>query len=88
MSNRRIVVTGIGVLTPLGNDLTTTWDGLINGRSGISPITSFDVSQYSTKFGGQVKDFNPAPFFKNPKDARRCDRYTQFAFAATRQAYA
>ncbi|MDR1192048.1 MAG: beta-ketoacyl-ACP synthase II [Verrucomicrobiales bacterium] len=88
MNKRRIVVTGIGVLTPLGNDLNTTWDGLINGRSGIAPITTFDVSQYSTRFGGQVKNFEAAQFFRNPKDARRCDRYTQLAFAATKQAYA
>jgi 3-oxoacyl-[acyl-carrier-protein] synthase II len=88
MSERRIVVTGIGVVTPLGNDLPTLWSNLLAGRSGIATISRFDASAYSTKFGGEVKDFVPAAAFKNPKDARRCDRYTQLAFAATQQAFA
>ncbi|MDX6767028.1 MAG: beta-ketoacyl-ACP synthase II [Candidatus Methylacidiphilales bacterium] len=88
MSGRRIVVTGIGVLTPLGNDLPSTWANLLAGRSGIAPITRFDATGYSTTFAGEVKGFEPAGAFKNPKDARRCDRYTQLAFGATKQAFA
>jgi len=87
MNERRVVVTGIGVLTPLGNDLNSFWNNLLEGKSGIDTITSFDTTHYSTKFAGQVKDFEPAQFFKNPKEARRCDRYTQLAIAASKQAY-
>jgi 3-oxoacyl-[acyl-carrier-protein] synthase II len=88
MSHRRVVVTGIGVLTPIGNDLATTWAAALAGRSGIAPITHFDTTGYDTTFAGEVRGFEPAAGFKNPKDARRCDRYTQLAFAATKQAYA
>ena len=75
MENRRVVITGLGALSPLGNDVASTWEGMKNGRSGVGPITSMDVSEYSTKIAGEVKDFDPKPFFKNPKDARRMDRY-------------
>jgi 3-oxoacyl-[acyl-carrier-protein] synthase II len=88
MSDRRVVVTGIGVLTPIGNDLTTTWANALAGKSGIAPITRFDTTGYDTTFAGEVRDFEPTSGFKNPKDARRCDRYTQLAFAATKQAFA
>lgn len=87
MSYRRVVITGMGAVTPLGNDLASTWSNLIDGRSGISLIDSFDITLYDSKIGGQVKGFEPAPYFKNAKDARRCDRYTQLAIAATKQAW-
>lgn len=87
MSYRRVVITGMGAVTPLGNDLAITWSNLIDGKSGISLIDSFDVTNYDSKIGGQVKGFEPAPHFKNAKDARRCDRYTQLALAATKQAW-
>lgn len=86
MTDRRIVITGIGVISPVGHDLKSTWEGLKAGRSGISRITSLDPSPYSTQIAGEIRDFDPAPFFKSPKDARRVDRYTQFAVAAASMA--
>jgi 3-oxoacyl-[acyl-carrier-protein] synthase II len=87
-TERRVVVTGIGVLTPVGNDLKTFWQSLKSGVSGIGPITSFDVSEYDCRIAGEVRDFNATPFFKNPKDVRRNDRYCQFAMAAAKMAVA
>ncbi len=86
MTDRRIVITGIGVISPVGHDLKSTWEGLKAGRSGISRITSLDPTPYSTQIAGEIRDFDPAPFFKSPKDARRVDRYTQFAVAAASMA--
>ncbi len=88
MSIRRVVITGMGAVTPLGNDIPTFWSGLIAGKSGIAPIKAFDTSAFDVTFAGEVKDFSPAPFFKNPKDAKRNDRYAQFAMAAAKEAYA
>ena len=82
MTDRRIVITGIGVISPLGNDLASTWEAMKAGRSGIGTIKSMDVTGYSTKIAGEVKDFDPAPYFKTPKDARRVDRFTHFAMGA------
>ncbi len=87
MNERRVVVTGIGVVTPLGNDLPTFWNNCKNGVSGIDRITAFDVADYDCKIAGEVKSFEPAKFFKNPKDVRRTDRYTQFAMAAAKMAF-
>ena len=82
-SDRRVVVTGMGVVTPLGNDLKTFWQNLIAGRCGIDKITAFDATAFDTQIAGQVKDFDPAPAFPSPKEIRRTDRYTQFGvFAA------
>src|SRR5437660_994231 len=88
MSERRVVITGIGVVTPLGNGLETFWSNLKNGVSGIATIDAFDTSGYDCKIGGQVRDFDPKPFFKNPKDNRRTDRFTQLAMAAAKIAVA
>ncbi len=85
-SDRRVVITGVGTVTPVGNDLPSTWAALIAGRSGIAAIKAFDVSAYASRIGGEIKDFDPAWGFKNPKDVRRTDRYTQLAMAATREA--
>ena len=82
MTDRRIVITGIGVISPLGNDLASTWEAMKAGRSGIDTIKSMDVTGYSTKIAAEVKDFDPAPYFKTPKDARRVDRFTHFAMGA------
>lgn len=84
--DRRVVITGVGVVSPLGNDLTSTWDGLKEGKSGIAPLESMDTTDYTVKFGGEVKGFDPKPFFNNPKDARRADRYTQLGIAASKMA--
>src|SRR5437660_5820339 len=86
MIERRVVVTGIGVITPLGTDLPGFWENIKNGVSGIDRVTAFDVSQYDCQIAGEVKNFQPAPFFKNPKDVRRTDRYTQLAMAAAKLA--
>jgi 3-oxoacyl-[acyl-carrier-protein] synthase II len=85
-NDRRVVITGLGVMTPLGNDVETFWSNLKNGVSGIHAIDAFDTAAYDCKIGGQVRDFDPKPFFKNPKDVRRTDRFTQLSMAAARKA--
>jgi 3-oxoacyl-[acyl-carrier-protein] synthase II len=84
MSDRRVVITGIGVVSPVGNDLETFWTGLKGGRSGIGPITAFDTEKFDCKIAGEVRDYDPTPFYKTPKDVRRTDRYTQFAVGAAK----
>lgn len=86
MTERRVVITGIGVLSPLGNDLPSTWAGLLAGKSGIDRITTFDPSAYACQIGGEVRNFDPKLAYKNGKDARRSDRYTQLAVAAAKEA--
>ena len=88
MPERRVVITGMGVVTPIGNDLETFWSNLKNGVSGIRMIDAFDTTEYDCKIGGQVRDFDPKPFFKSPKDVRRTDRFTHFAMAAAKMAIA
>ena len=83
MSERRVVVTGIGVISPVGNDIPTFWESLTTGRSGIRRFEAFDSDIYECKIAGEVGNFEPAPFFKNPKSAKRTDRFTQFAVAAS-----
>ena len=84
MTERRVVITGLGVLTPIGNDVETFWSNLKNGVSGIHTIDAFDTAAYDCKIGGQVRGFDPKPFFKNPKDVRRTDRFTQLSMGAAR----
>jgi len=84
MSERRVVITGIGVISPIGNDLPTFWENLKLGRSGIGRITAFDPEKFDCQIAGEVKNFTAAPYFKTPKDVKRTDRYTQFAVAATK----
>jgi 3-oxoacyl-[acyl-carrier-protein] synthase II len=86
MSQRRIVITGMGAVTPLGPDVTTTWNNLIAGKSGVSAITSWDASKFDCRFAAQVKDFEPRKHFFNEKDARRADRYSQLAMASAKEA--
>jgi 3-oxoacyl-[acyl-carrier-protein] synthase II len=83
--NNRVVVTGIGVLSPLGLNATTTWEGLVAGKSGIDYITLFDPKLHETKFAGEVKGFEPTNYM-SPKDARRNDRFSQLAVAASLEA--
>ena len=83
-NNRRVVITGIGVVTPLGNDLETFWTSLKEGKSGIGRITAFDISQYDSQIAGEVRNFDPKAFFKNPKDIRRTDRFVQLAMGASK----
>ena len=84
-AKRRVVITGMGALTPIGNDIESFWDGLMEGRSGAGEITQFDASEFSTRIAAEVKDFNPADFMDR-KDARRMDRFAQFAVAASQMA--
>jgi 3-oxoacyl-[acyl-carrier-protein] synthase II len=86
MTDRRVVITGLGVVTPVGNDLETFWSNLKNGVSGIHTIDAFDTTAYDCKIGGQVRGFDPKLFFKNPKDVRRTDRFSQLAMAAAKMA--
>ncbi len=82
LSHRRVVVTGMGVVSPLGNDLDTFWNNLVAGRCGIDRITAFDPADFDTQIAGQVKDFDPLPAFPSPKEIRRTDRYSQFGIYA------
>tara|TARA_B100001250_G_C19765156_1_gene774392 strand:- start:148 stop:1392 length:1245 start_codon:yes stop_codon:yes gene_type:complete len=86
LNSKRVVVTGLGLLTPLGNDVVSSWDAIKNGRSGIGPIEHFDVSGFSTRFGGSLKDFNCNDFME-PKEARRIDIFMQYGIAAGVQAF-
>src|SRR5689334_15577929 len=82
---RRVVVTGMGAITPVGNDVATTWRSLIEGKSGTAPITKFDASNFPVRFAAEVKGFDPLNFMDR-KEAKRADQYTQYAVAAARQA--
>src|SRR6266516_5701695 len=84
---RRVVITGIGAVTPLGNDAETTWQRLLEGESGAGPITQFDPSGYFVQFACEVKDFDPSKWIER-KQARRMDRFAQLVLAAARQAEA
>ena len=85
MEFKRVVVTGLGALTPVGNSVSETWESLLQGKSGAGPITLFDASQFKTQFACEVKGFNPNDHFDR-KEARRYDRYTQFALVAAKEA--
>src|SRR5437773_9606386 len=87
-NNRRVVITGMGAITPLGNDVETFWSNLKDGVSGIHTIESFDTSAYDCRIGGEVRGFDPKTVFKNPKDVRRTDRFAQLAMAAAKMAMA
>lgn len=79
---RRVVITGLSAITPLGNTLDTTWHALLQGKSGIAPITLFDATDFAARIAGEVKNFDPAMYEIEPKLARRMDRFSQFATAA------
>lgn len=81
MSKRRVVVTGLGMLTPVGNTVESTWTALLAGQSGISPIEHFDTTAYATRFAGLVKDFNNEDFISR-KEARKMDAFIQYGIAA------
>ncbi|MEK4104927.1 beta-ketoacyl-ACP synthase II [Paenibacillus odorifer] len=82
----RVVITGMGLISPLGNTIGQFWDRLISGESGISPITSFDTTGFKTRIAGEVRDFDAEGRFGR-KEARRMDRFSQFALAATEEAW-
>ena len=87
MSERRVVITGIGVVTPLGCELEVFWQNLLAGKSGIAPVTRFDTTDFDCKIGGEVKDFKPEDFMPI-KETRRTDRFTQYAVGAAKKAVA
>jgi 3-oxoacyl-[acyl-carrier-protein] synthase II len=84
---RRVVVTGLGAVTPIGNDVDTYWEGLSGGRNGVAPITLFDAARHACRFAAEVKGFNPAGWLE-PKEAKRWDRFCQFGVVAAKQAVA
>jgi 3-oxoacyl-[acyl-carrier-protein] synthase II len=86
MSQRRVVITGMGVISPLGTNVDTFWDNITKGVSGIVPITQFDAALFDCRIAGEVRDFDPAAYFKQKKDARRADRFVQLAVAAAKNA--
>ncbi|RTR39647.1 beta-ketoacyl-[acyl-carrier-protein] synthase II [Shewanella canadensis] len=85
MSKRRVVVTGLGLVTPVGNTVDSSWKALVSGKSGIAPITKFDASEFSTRFSGSVKDFDVEQYMSR-KDARKMDLFIQYGMAAGIQA--
>ena len=85
MTPRRVVVTGLGALTPIGNTLPEFWEGLVSGKSGAAPITYFDPAEFKTKFACELKNFNVLNFMDR-KEARKQDRFTQYALVATQEA--
>ncbi len=85
-TERTVVITGLGVVTPLGNSTEAFWKNLIAGQCGVDTITSFDASAFDTQIAAQVRDFDPAPAFPSPKEVRRTDRYSQFGVHAAWQA--
>ena len=83
--SRRVVVTGMGTVNPIGHSIAETWDSLLSGRGGIAPITLFDPAGFDSQIAGEVKNFDPTKYMER-KEARRADRFTQFAFVAADEA--
>ena len=83
---RRVAVTGLGVVSALGHQVASFWDSLLAGRSGIAPITTLDMAGFKFQNGAEVRGFDPSPYFAEEKDAAQVDRFSQFAYAAARQA--
>ncbi|HMG04514.1 MAG TPA: beta-ketoacyl-ACP synthase II, partial [Chthoniobacterales bacterium] len=88
ISDRRVVISGLGIISPVGNDVDTFWRNLQNGVSGIELVQAFDTTGYDCRIAGEVRGFVPKDFFKNPKDARRADRFSHLAMAAAKMAMA
>src|SRR5512132_2083671 len=85
-TERRVVITGLGAVSPLGNTMDELWKNLLAGQCGIDRITLFDAANFDTKIAAEVKNFDPLPAFPSPKEVRRTDRYTQFGVSAGFQA--
>ncbi|MFH1508297.1 MAG: beta-ketoacyl-ACP synthase II [Candidatus Omnitrophota bacterium] len=86
MGNKRVVVTGLGVITPLGNIVSAFWNSLLQGVGGVGKITAFDASAFDSQISAEVKDFNPESYGMSKKEAHRMERFVQFAIASTKQA--
>ena len=80
---RRVVITGLGAITPIGNNVEEFWDGIKSGRCGIDKIKNFDTSNFKVKIAGEVKNYNPEDYFDR-RSARRLDKYSQFAIIAAK----
>ncbi len=85
MSSRRVVITGLGLISPVGNTVDSAWDAICNGRSGIGPITAFDVSELGTRIAGEIRDFEVTDYISG-KEARRYDRFMHYGLAAAQEA--
>ena len=85
---RRVVVTGLGAITPVGKDINSFWDSLTAGKHGIAPITRFDTTDYKAKLAAEVKDFSPADYYTDKSEMRRTDLFAQYAMGAAVQAMA
>lgn len=85
MQKRRVVVTGLGLISPLGHTVASSWEGIVAGRSGIGPVDSFDISGYPTRFGGPIRDFDVDEYMR-PKDARKYDPFVHYGVGAAIQA--
>ena len=85
---RRVVITGMGVITPLGENVSTLWENITAGKSGIGPIRRWDASAFTTQIGGECFDFDPVAHGIDKRESKRLDRFAQFAIAASRQAMA
>lgn len=85
MSRRRVVVTGLGIVSPVGNDVASAWDSILSGRSGIAPVARFDTAGFPTHFGGEIRDLDLEPYM-SAKDARRMDAFMQYGVVAGMQA--
>jgi 3-oxoacyl-[acyl-carrier-protein] synthase II len=85
MNLKRVVVTGLGALTPIGNNIDEYWDGLVNGKSGCAPITHFDTENFKTKFACEVKNYSPTDYFDR-KEARKLDKFAQYAIVSSEEA--
>jgi 3-oxoacyl-[acyl-carrier-protein] synthase II len=86
MTKRRVVITGMGSLSPLGSTVAENWDNAVNGRSGIAPITRFDVSLFATRIAGELKNFDPVTYIE-PKEVKKLDLFSQFALGASEEAW-
>jgi 3-oxoacyl-[acyl-carrier-protein] synthase II len=82
MSKRRVVITGMGMISPLGNDMASSWEAIVNGRSGLGPITSFDASQFTTRIAGEIRDFDPTVYM-SAKDVKKMDAFIHYGIAAS-----
>jgi len=86
MEEKRVVVTGLGVISPVGNSVTTFWDAMLKGKSGVDKISLFDARDFDSQIAGEVKQFNPQDYGIAARDLRRMDKFVQYAIAASRQA--
>src|SRR5699024_9250780 len=85
MKLKRVVITGLGALTPIGDNIQEYWKGLVDGKSGSAPITYFDTSKFKTKFACELKNYNPENYFDR-KEARKLDRFAQYALISSDEA--